>query len=107
MRGVEHNRDEKLTLMKLVLRLEGAFRRSLEPIRLTPLQADVLLYLSRHADAGVTDAAASLGVRTPVVSVVVNDLVLNASASAAATALRRAKRSATKPNKPLKCLLTH
>jgi DNA-binding MarR family transcriptional regulator len=63
MLGVRHKDDEKLTLLELVLRLEGEFRRSLEPIRVTPLQAGVLLYLYRHADPGVTDAAASLGVR--------------------------------------------
>ena len=58
-----------------MLRLEGEFRRTLEPIRVTPLQAGVLLYLSRHPDAGVTDAAASLGVRLPTLSEVVKDLV--------------------------------
>jgi hypothetical protein len=29
MRSVEHNGDEALTLLELVLRLEGEFRRSL------------------------------------------------------------------------------
>jgi hypothetical protein len=45
MRGVEHNGDEKLTLLELVLRVQGEFRRSLEPIRVTPLQAGMMLYL--------------------------------------------------------------
>ncbi len=75
MRGVEHNGHEKLTLLELVLRLEGEFRRSLEPIRVTPLQAGVLLYLQRHMDASVTDAAVSLRVRVPTLSEVVQDLV--------------------------------
>lgn len=57
MKGVEHNGDEALTLLELVLRLEGEFRRSLEPIRVTPLQAGVILYLHRHPDAKLTDAA--------------------------------------------------
>lgn len=35
MRGVEYNGHEE-TLLELVLRLEGEFRRSLEPIRVTP-----------------------------------------------------------------------
>jgi DNA-binding MarR family transcriptional regulator len=74
MRGVEHNGDEKLTLLELVLRLEGEFRRSLKPIRVTPLQAGVILYLYRHVDVGVTDAAASLGVRLSTLSVVVKAL---------------------------------
>ena len=75
MRGVEHNGDEALTLLELVLRLEGEFRRSLEPIRVTPLQAGVLLYLQRNMDARVTDAAAALRVRVPTLSGVVKDLV--------------------------------
>ena len=75
MRSVTHNGHEKMTLLELVLRLEGEFRRSLEPIRVTPLQAGVLLYLHRHVDAKLTDAAASLGVRLPTISTVVKDLV--------------------------------
>jgi hypothetical protein len=43
MRGVTHNGHEELTLLELVLRLHGEFRKSLEPIRVTPLQAGVLL----------------------------------------------------------------
>ena len=45
MQGVEHNGQEKLTLLELVLRVQGEFRRSLEPIRVTPLQAGMMLYL--------------------------------------------------------------
>jgi DNA-binding MarR family transcriptional regulator len=75
MRGDEHNGHEKLTLLELVLQLHGEFRRSLEPIRVTPLQAGVLLFLRRHAEARVTDAAAALGVRLPTLSAVVKDLV--------------------------------
>ena len=75
MRGVEHKGDEKLTLLELVLRVHGEFRRSLEPIRVTPLQAGVLLFLRRHAGAKVTDAAAALGVRLPTLSEVVKDLI--------------------------------
>jgi DNA-binding MarR family transcriptional regulator len=75
MRGVTHNGHEKLTLLELVLQLHGEFRRSLEPIRVTPLQADVLLFLRRHAEANVTDAATALRVRLPILSAVVKDLV--------------------------------
>jgi DNA-binding MarR family transcriptional regulator len=75
MHGVEHNSDEKLTLLERVLRLEGEFTRSLEPIRVTPLQAGALLFLRRHAEANVTDAAAALGVKLPTLSVVVKGLV--------------------------------
>jgi hypothetical protein len=48
------------TLLELLLQLHGEFRRSLEPIRVTPLQAGVILFLRRHAEANVTDAAAVL-----------------------------------------------
>ena len=65
MRGIEHNGYEELTLLELVLQLHGEFRRILEPIRVTPLQADVLLFIRRHANARVTDAAAALRVRQP------------------------------------------
>lgn len=75
MRGVEHNSHEKLTLLELVLRLEGEFRRSLEPIRVTPLQSGVLLFLHRHAKAKVSEAAAALRVSLPTLSVVVKYLV--------------------------------
>jgi len=75
MRGVIHNGDEALTLLELVLHLHGEFRRSLEPIHVTPLQAGVILFLRRHADTRLTDAAASLGVRLLTLSQVITDLV--------------------------------
>jgi DNA-binding MarR family transcriptional regulator len=75
MRSVEHNDHEKMTLLEVVLRVQGEFRRSLEPIRVTPLQAGMLLFLCRHADAKLTDAAAALCLRLPTLSDVVKDLV--------------------------------
>jgi DNA-binding MarR family transcriptional regulator len=74
MQRVEHNGNEELTLLELVLQLNGEFRRSLQPIRVTPLQAGVLLFLRRHADAKLTDAAAAFRVRLPTLSEVVKDL---------------------------------
>ena len=75
MRGVEHNGHENLTLLELVLRAQGDFRRCLEPILVTPLQAGVILYLQRHMGAKLTDAAAAVCVREPTLSTVVKDLV--------------------------------
>lgn len=75
MRNVEDNSREELTLLELVLQLHGEFRRSLDPIRVTPLQAGVLLFLCRRADASLTDATAALRVRVPTLSDVVKDLV--------------------------------
>ena len=75
MRRCHHNGHEELTLLERVLQLHGDFRRSLEPIRVTLLQAGVLLYLRRHADAKLTDAAAALRVRQPTLHEVVEDLV--------------------------------
>src|SRR4029077_17348722 len=73
-RAVKHG-DEDLTILELVLQLHGELRRSLEPIRVTPLQAGVLLFLRRHAEARVTDTATALRLRPPTLSEVVNDLV--------------------------------
>ncbi len=41
---------------------------------MTPLQAGVLLYLQRHMDAKLTDAATALLVTLPTLSVVAKDL---------------------------------
>ena len=73
-RAVKHGYED-LTILELVLQLHGEFRRSLEPIRVTPLQAGVLLFLRRHAEARVTDTASALRLRPPTLSEVVNDLV--------------------------------
>jgi len=64
-----------VTLLEVVLQLHGEFRRSLEPIRVTPLQAGMMLYLGRHAYAKLTDAADALCLRLPTLSAVVKDLV--------------------------------
>src|SRR5688572_22375504 len=76
MRGVEPNGNEKLTLLETVLQLHGEYRRSLEPLGVTPLQAGVLLYLRRHTVTNMTNIAAALCLRLPTLSEVVNDLVL-------------------------------
>jgi len=76
MQDCKHNDSaEKLTLLELVLRVQGEFRRSLDPIRVTPLQAGMILFLCRHASATLTDAAGALGVGLPTLSEVVKDLV--------------------------------
>ena len=75
MSKLVHDSPEKPTLLELVLQLHGEFRRRLDPIRVTPLQAGVILFLYRHVDANMTDTAAALSVRLPTLSEVVNDLV--------------------------------
>ena len=77
MQDRKHNgaKEPDTTLLELVLRVQGEFRRTLEPIRVTPLQAGMLLYLQRHTDAKLTDAAAALCLRLPTLSDVVKDLV--------------------------------
>ena len=42
MGGIERNGHEELTLLELLLHLEGTIRRRLAPIRVTPLQAGAL-----------------------------------------------------------------
>ena len=75
MRGIERNGQGELTLLELLLHLEGTIRRRLEPIRVTPRQAGALLFLHRHAEATLTDAAMALGVRLRTMSTVVTALV--------------------------------
>jgi len=73
--GIECARDraqgpDEPTLPEVVLRVEGEFRQRLAPLRVTPLQAGVILYLHRQRDAPVTDAAAGVGVEGPTLPVV-------------------------------------
>ena len=75
MRGIERNGHGELTLLELLLHLEGDIRRRLEPIRVTPPQAWVLLFQCRHTEARGTDAAVALGVRLQTMSTVVTALV--------------------------------
>jgi DNA-binding MarR family transcriptional regulator len=66
---------EVSTLLESVLQLHGDLRKILEPLRVTPLQAGTLLFLSRHAETNLTDAAATLRVSPPTLSIVVKALV--------------------------------
>ncbi len=76
MQDRKHNDSaEKLTLLEQVLQLHGEFRKRLEPIRVTPLQAGVILYLQRHMEANMTNAADALSVRGPTLTEVMKDLV--------------------------------
>ena len=75
MSGVEHTGQDERTLLEVVLRVHGDFRRRLAPIGVTPLQAGVILYLHRHPDAKMKDTAAALGVQPPTLTVVIDDLV--------------------------------
>ena len=72
---MKRNGPKVSTLLEVVLQLNGELRKTLEPIRVTPLQAGVLLVLSRHAATNLTDAAATLRVSSPTMSEVVKDLV--------------------------------
>ena len=53
----------------------GQYRRSLQSIGVTPLQAGVLQFLHRHADANMRDTAHAFCVRVPTMSEVIRDLV--------------------------------
>lgn len=72
---MQHQDPEVSTLLEVVLLVYGELRSTLDPIRVTPLQAGVLLFLSRHAETNLTDAAATLSVRQPRLREVVNELV--------------------------------
>ena len=75
MPGVEHKGQDEPTLLEVVLRVHGDFRRRLAPIGVTPLQAGVILYLLRHSDAKLKDTAAALDVQPPTLTAVIQDLV--------------------------------
>ena len=57
-----------------MLRLHGDFRERLAPLRVTPLQAGVMLYLDRHGAAKLKDVAAALSVMPATASQVMKDL---------------------------------
>ena len=75
MPGDKEESQDKPTLLEVVLRVHGDFRRRLGPLRVTPLQAGVMLYLQRHPDAKMTDTAAGLDVRSPTLTDVIDALV--------------------------------
>ena len=75
MPGVKHKEQDKPTLLEVVLRVHRDFRSRLAPIAVTPLQAGVILYLQRHADAKMKDTAAALSVQPPTLTGVIQDLV--------------------------------
>ncbi len=62
------------SLLELVLRLQGDFRRSLKPLGVTPLQAAVLSYLKNHPNSRLTPIAVALTLEPPTVFEVVQDL---------------------------------
>ncbi len=69
-----HDREEP-TQLERVLWLHGQFRRCLEPIGVTPLQAGVLLHLHRHRDTNMTKTAKAVCIRPPTLTEVIDDLV--------------------------------
>ena len=71
----EKNGHENSTTLERVLQWHGAFRRGLGPIRVTPLQAATLLFVTRHAEAKLKDVARALSVRRPTLTEVVKALV--------------------------------
>ena len=71
------NGHADVTTLERVLQWHSAFRRSLGPIRVTPLQGAMLLFVSRHAETRLTDAARALCVRRPTLTEVVKALVRN------------------------------
>ena len=75
MPRVKHKGQDEPTLLEVVLRVQGDFRQCLAPLRMTPLQAGVMLYLHRRKEANVTETAAGVGVAEATLSVSVSTLV--------------------------------
>ncbi|MGH7183146.1 MAG: hypothetical protein ACREJN_14370, partial [Nitrospiraceae bacterium] len=74
MPGVKQEDQSKPTLLEVGLRVQGDFRRCLAPLRVTPLQAGVSIYLHRQTDAKVTDTATAVRVEASTLSVAVRAL---------------------------------
>lgn len=75
MQAAEENGHRDITLLEVVLRLTGDFRKALTALHITPLQAGVILYIHRHAGTGVLSMAKALGTQGPTLTPVVQDLV--------------------------------
>ncbi len=52
-------RSNKLSILETVLRLQGFFRQRLLPLRLSPMQAAILLHLDRHPVCQLVDLASA------------------------------------------------
>ena len=75
MPPAERKGQDKPTLLEAVLRVQGDFRNQLAPLRVTPLQAGVMLYLQRKREAQMTETAAGVGVAGSTLSVAVRTLI--------------------------------
>ena len=75
MQGAEYNGRKDVSLLEAILRIQGDLRRRLDPLRVTPLQAGMMLYLNRHPDAKAKETAAALAIQPPTLSPMVHTLV--------------------------------
>src|SRR4051812_28074558 len=75
MRKSLRHEMEGPTELERVLWLHGQFRRCLEPVGVTPLQAGVVLHVGRHTDTNMTKTAAAFCIRLPTLTEVIDDLV--------------------------------
>ena len=75
MLGTEHKDQDKPTVLEVALRVQSDFRQHLAPLRVTPLQAGVILYLYRQREAQMTETAIGVGVAGPTLSVAVRTLL--------------------------------
>ncbi|MGH7181864.1 MAG: hypothetical protein ACREJN_07810 [Nitrospiraceae bacterium] len=69
--GIKQKGQDQVTLLELVLRVQGDFRSQLATLHVTPLQAGMILYLHRQKEASMTDTAATVGVAGPTLSVAI------------------------------------
>lgn len=56
-------RSHKPSILETILYLQGYFRQRLLPLRLSPMQAAILLYLEHHPDCQLIDLASSFCVQ--------------------------------------------
>ena len=75
MLGTEHKDQDKPTVLEVALRVQSDFRQHLAPLRVTPLQAGVILYLYRQRKAQMTETAVGVGVAGSTLSVAVRPMI--------------------------------
>lgn len=55
----------RLSSLETVLRLQGLFRHRLQNLRISPIQAGMLLYLDRHPQCKLIEIASALCLQNP------------------------------------------
>lgn len=58
-------KNSKLSVLEIVLHLQGLLRQRLQPLHVSPMQAGILLYLDRHPRCKLIEVASTLRIQQP------------------------------------------